>query len=69
MLEKANILRRYYLNYQNKGIIPFIPAIGVWIQKVPNTGGMRGIIIGLAIGAIGMGIRTLIGRERGYLPE
>jgi hypothetical protein len=51
------------------GIIPFVPAIGVWIQKVPNTGGMRGIIIGLAIGAIGMGIRTLIGRERGYLPE
>lgn len=51
------------------GIIPFIPEIGDWIQSVPSTGGMRGIIIGMAIGAIGMGLRTLIGRERGYLPE
>lgn len=51
------------------GIIPLIPEIGDWIQSVPSTGGMRGIIIGMAIGAIGMGLRTLIGRERGYLPE
>lgn len=51
------------------GIIPFIPQIGNWIQAVPSAGGMRGIIIGMAIGAIGMGLRTLLGYERGYLPE
>lgn len=51
------------------GIMPLIPDIGDWIQAVPSTGGMRGIIIGMAIGAIGMGLRTLLGYERGYLPE
>jgi len=51
------------------GIIPLVPEIGDWIQSVPSTGGMRGIIIGMAIGAIGMGLRVLLGHERGYLPE
>lgn len=51
------------------GTIPFIPAIGDWIQSVPSSGGMRGIIIGTAIGAIGMALRTLIGYERGHLLE
>jgi len=44
-----------------------IPALGKWIVDVPNTGASRGYIIGLAIGAVILGIRTLIGRERGYL--
>ena len=38
-----------------------------WILNVPNTAGMRGLVIGLAIGAIVLGVRTLLGRERGYL--
>ena len=50
-------------------LVPIIPQIGFWIQSVPSNSGMRGIIIGMAIGALGIGLRTLIGRERGYLPE
>lgn len=38
-----------------------------WIMAVPNTAGMRGIMIGVALGVLSMGIRVLIGRERGYL--
>jgi hypothetical protein len=38
-----------------------------WIMAVPNTAGMRGIIIGVALGVLSMGIRVLLGRERGYL--
>jgi hypothetical protein len=48
-------------------IIPFAPEVGAWINEVPSTGGMRGIIIGMAIGTIGMGLRTLLGYERGYI--
>lgn len=44
-----------------------IPVIGKWIVDVPNTAASRGYIIGLAIGAVILGIRTLVGRERGYL--
>lgn len=38
-----------------------------WIMAVPNTAGMRGILIGVALGVLSMGIRVLLGRERGYL--
>ena len=44
-----------------------IPAIGNWIMGTPNTAGMRGIIIGIALGAIGIGIRILLGLERTYI--
>jgi hypothetical protein len=43
------------------------PAMGHWIMTVPNTAAMRGIMIGAAVGAIAMGIRVMIGIERGYL--
>ncbi|KPV64660.1 MAG: hypothetical protein AOA65_0875 [Candidatus Bathyarchaeota archaeon BA1] len=56
------------------GRAPIGPAIWAeftpitsWIMSVPNTAGMRGIIIGVAIGTLSMGIRVLTGRERGYL--
>jgi len=38
-----------------------------WIMAVPNTAGMRGIVIGVALGVLSMGVRVLLGRERGYL--
>ncbi len=44
----------------------FVPIIS-WIMAVPNTAGMRGILIGVALGVLSMGIRVLLGRERGYL--
>jgi len=41
--------------------------INTWIQRIPMMAGMRGILIGVGLGAIAMGIRILTGRERGYL--
>lgn len=38
-----------------------------WLMAVPNTAGMRGILIGIGIGVISIGIRTLLGMERGHL--
>ncbi len=46
---------------------PQMPLIGRWIISVPSLATNRGIFIGAALGAIVLGLRTLIGRERGYL--
>ncbi|MFH0848814.1 MAG: hypothetical protein V1857_04870 [archaeon] len=43
------------------------PTIGKWIYDVPSTGSMRAIMIGAAIGSAVLGIKTLIGLERGWL--
>lgn len=48
------------------GILPYVPSIAEWIRDVPNSAGMRGILLGTAVGAIGLGVRTLLGQERGY---
>jgi hypothetical protein len=46
------------------------PTIATWLLNVPNTAGNRAIMIGVAIGAISLAIRQLLGVERGYLgPE
>jgi hypothetical protein len=42
-------------------------TIGDWINKVPSTAGNRGFIIGAAVGAMAVALRTIIGRETGYL--
>lgn len=42
-------------------------TIQSWLMNVPNVAGFRGILIGVAIGAISLAIRQLIGVERGYL--
>lgn len=44
-----------------------IPQAKVWVMNVLNTAGMRGIIIGSALGAIAISIRVLTGLERGHL--
>jgi len=38
-----------------------------WIFDVPNMATMRGVVIGAALGALALGVRTLMGKERGYL--
>jgi len=48
-------------------IWPGFPVVGTWIMNVPNTAGFRAILIGAAIGLVATGLRTLLGRERGYL--
>ncbi len=44
-----------------------IPVIGNWIMAVPNTAGMRGIVIGSCLGAVGVSLRIMLGLERGHL--
>lgn len=43
------------------------PELSGWILDFPNMAGQRGIIIGSALGAIALGIRVLLGIERGHL--
>jgi hypothetical protein len=45
---------------------PIIPW-EAWISAVPTTSAQRGIMIGASLGAIALGIRTMIGRETGFL--
>jgi len=48
-------------------IWPGFTTIQAWFMAVPNVAGFRAILIGVAIGAISLAIRQLIGVERGYL--
>jgi len=48
-------------------IWPTFTPIRKWIFDVPNMATMRAVTIGAALGAISLGARTLMGRERGYL--
>lgn len=43
------------------------PNIATWLLNVLNTAGGRAITIGIAIGAILLAVRQLLGVERGYL--
>jgi len=48
-------------------VAPLLPGIGNWINSVPTTAGMRGIIIGIAVGLIAMTIRTVLGYEKAFM--
>jgi len=48
-------------------LVPQVSSLGDWLFNVPNMAVQRSIIIGAALGAIVLGIRTLTGYERGYL--
>lgn len=48
-------------------VFPIFGDIGDWIFAVPNKAGFRGVVIGIALGSIAVGLRTLLGMERGYL--
>ncbi len=48
-------------------IWPGFAPLKDWIFDVPNMATMRGVVIGSALGALALGVRTLMGRERGYL--
>ncbi len=43
------------------------PGVKSWIMDVPNMAAQRGIMIGAGIGAIALGLRILMGIERGHL--
>ena len=46
---------------------PILIDIDGWLNSVPTTSAQRGIMIGGALGAIALGVRTMIGRETGFL--
>jgi hypothetical protein len=48
------------------GLIPLLPEIKDWILDVPVVAGVRGILLGVALGAVLTGIRLLLGVERPY---
>lgn len=45
---------------------PELGPISSWIMSFPNAAGMRGIIIGAALGTISLGSRVILGIERSH---
>jgi len=43
------------------------PVLADWIMKWPNLAGSRGVLIGAAVGTVGIGIRIILGIDRAYL--
>jgi hypothetical protein len=43
-----------------------LPVIKDWILNVPTLAGVRGILLGVALGTIATGLRVLMGAERPY---
>jgi hypothetical protein len=48
------------------GILPILPEIKDWILGVPAMAGVRGILLGVALGVLLTSIRLLLGVERPY---
>jgi hypothetical protein len=48
---------------------PILVKMDSWLSSVPTTSAQRGIMIGAALGAIALGLRTMIGRETGFLGQ
>jgi len=49
--------------------IPILIPMDSWLSSIPTTSAQRGIMIGAALGAIALGLRTMIGRETGFLGQ
>lgn len=43
------------------------PVIGSWIMKTPVVASQRAFMITFVLGTVAVGLRTLLGMERGYL--
>jgi hypothetical protein len=48
------------------GLLPILPDVRNWILDVAAMAGVRGILLGVALGALLTGIRLLLGVERPY---
>ena len=55
-----------WLMGSDSGIALWIGNIRAWIAQVWSTGGARGILMGVALGAVVTGLRVLMGTERPY---
>lgn len=49
-----------------QAIWPAFGPIKDWILSVPNGAGQRGIVIGSSLGVTSLGLRIMVGLERGY---
>jgi hypothetical protein len=48
------------------GLVPVLPDLKDWILAVPTVAGVRGILLGVALGILLTSIRLLAGAERPY---
>jgi hypothetical protein len=48
------------------GDMPLIGTFSRWVTQVLALGGMRGLLIGVALGTLTTGLRVLIGADRPY---
>jgi hypothetical protein len=48
------------------GLLPVIPDVKDWVLGVPAMAGVRGVLLGIALGAILTGMRLLLAVERPY---
>jgi hypothetical protein len=48
-------------------IWPDLPLVKGWLMDVPVAAGVRGIILGVALGTVTAGLRILLGQDRPYL--
>jgi hypothetical protein len=48
------------------GLLPVVPEVKDWILDVATMAGVRGILLGVALGALLTGLRLLLGVERPY---
>jgi hypothetical protein len=48
------------------GDMPLLGTFSRWVSQVWALGGMRGILIGVALGALTTGLRVLFGADRPY---
>ncbi len=51
------------------GQLPFLPELEgarEWLLRVPSQAGVRGILLGVAIGTIATAVRLLVGADRPY---
>jgi len=46
--------------------VPGLNELRGWIAQVPAVAGMRGILLGVALGIIATGVRVLLGADRPY---
>jgi hypothetical protein len=48
------------------GEVRWLSSLREWLSQVPATAGVRGILIGVGLGAIATGLRVLMGADRPY---